>query len=188
MQTHSLYRACLVLVCLSLALAACSPKPAATTAPMQPTQAEPKAGYPAQGSAQSGYPAQNSAAPAQAYPAPQGSQAAEPANPAYPAPQNGLSLEIDKPDGSTVTLTSADLAKLPAAQNGYKLTDVLAAAGVTSFQQLTVTGTSGSTTLASNQVTADVILATADASGLALAGAQLTADQQVKGITKIQAK
>ena len=180
-----------LLVLLSLALGACSPSQA-TPAPAANSE---KSGYPA-ATGPTAYPAQGNPT---GYPAPQPQGASAPTSPAlagYPAPQSGQPLQIVKPDGSTVTLAAADLQKLSsvvvtvghADMSGYKLSDVLAAAGVTSFQQVTVTGTGAPVTLTQAQVTPDVILSTVDPSGLQLAGSNLSADQMVKGVAKIEVK
>ena len=187
----------MILLLFSLALSACSPSKSPTAAP---TAAGQKSGYPAPTSqaAQPAYPAQGSA-PAQnntAYPAPQQGAGSPTTSAAYPAPQAGLAVQVVKADGSTANLAAADFQKLTATQvtvgqadmPGYKLSDVLAAAGVTSFQQVTVTGTGNPVTLTQAQVTPDVILSTVDPNGLQLAGSSLSTDQMIKGVTKIQVK
>jgi hypothetical protein len=73
---------------------------------------------------------------------------------------------ISRADGTTLPMTVDALKKLPLVtitsdgqpQEGPSLLSVLAAAGVTDFTSVTVTGTSGSKTLTKAEVTADVIL------------------------------
>jgi hypothetical protein len=189
-----------ILLCSSLILAACSPsggtsggKSGGETPTAAAVNGAP-ASYPAQ-EAQSGAPTQ-----AEAYPAAQTAPTSPPEG--YPA-QTGeapaaaaLSVAVVKADGNTTTLAAADLQKITPAQvtigqsdqTGYKLSDVLAAAGVTSFQQVVVTGASGSATLSQADVTADVILSTVDPNSLVLTSPTLTEDKAVKGVTKIEVK
>jgi hypothetical protein len=69
-------------------------------------------------------------------------------------------LVVVKPDGSQVGFTLDDLKKLPLAQmttnerteEGVKLLDVLAAAGVTEFKEVSLTGSSNPATLTFEQV------------------------------------
>jgi hypothetical protein len=200
MLKRSIYLLGCMMILLSLALTACGAKqtPTPTAAP---TTAE-KSGYPAASNAteQSGYPAaENSPAPQEGstYPAPEQSAGAPTAaTGSYPAPAAALTVQIVKPDGSTVNLTGTDLGKLTPTQvpvgqsdqSGYKLTDVLAAAGITSFQQVIVSGAGSPVTLTQAQVTPDVILSTVDPAALGLAGTNLTADKMVKAVTKIEVK
>jgi hypothetical protein len=193
-----------ILICASLLLAACGSggaTPEVKTGGETPTAAAAggtTGSYPAQ-SAQSNSPTQAVAYPA-ASEVPQ-VQATAPAE-GYPA-QSGnapaaaaISIQIVKADGTTATLAAADLQKITPTQvtvgqsdqSGYKLSDVLAAAGVTSFQEVVVSGASGSATLTQAQVTADVILSTVDPTSLQLASPTLAADQSVKGVNKIEVK
>jgi hypothetical protein len=189
-----------ILLCSSLILAACSPSGGTSggksggETPTASALNNAPAAYPAQ----SGAPTQPVAYPA----ASEVAQSAPTAPPeGYPAqtgetPAAALSVTVVKADGTTTTLPATELYKLTQTpitvgqsdQTGYKLSDVLAAAGVTSFQQVVVTGTSGSTTLTQSQVTADVILSTVDPNSLQLASPSLTADQAVKGVNKIEVK
>jgi hypothetical protein len=195
-----------VLIGLSLALAACSSgQPTAGDKAGSSPTTPPAAAAPTQAA---GYPAAQEAAAAQptsaAYPAPQATQpepvaqptqVVQPTQAAQPVPAAG-SLLVVKADGTRVTLSSADLQKIvptdvsigQSDQSGYKLSDVLAAAGVTSFTQVVVIGSGGSVPLAQTAVTADVILSTVDPANLQLVGQTLSADQMVKGVTQIQVK
>jgi hypothetical protein len=203
MQKTMIYRLGFILVCMSLALSACGGSGIPTVSPGNhaPTQPAAKNGYPA--------------APAAAYPSPAVAVEAGPTTAGYPAPgnapaaptaqapqsgQGGQSTQghllVMKPDGSSVTLTGADLQKLTPAdatvgqsdQSGYKLSDVLAAAGVTDYQTVVVIGSGGSVPLTKAQIDTGVILSTVDPASLQLVGSQLSADQMVKGVNQIQAK
>ncbi len=188
MKKGLVYPLSILLLCAALVLAACSPSQ--SPAGVKSGESTPAAAQPnnqAAAAPTSGYPAE---------PAATANQAGYPAT-GYPAQTSGsVSLQIVKADGSTATLAAADLQKIATTQvsigqsdqPGYKLSDVLAAAGVTSFQQVVVTGSSGSATLTQAQVTPDVILSTVDPSSLSLAGPQLSADQSVKGVNKIEVK
>lgn len=199
MQKTIAYRLGFILIGLSLALSACggSQSPAANKsgaeAPTAAAAAAPAAGYPSPDVAvqaqptSAAYPAPDSAQTAPTVPAAQDAQGA-------PAVQG--TLQIMKPDGSSVTLTGADLQKLTPAdvsigqsdQSGYKLSDVLTAAGVTAYQTVIVIGSGGSVPLTKAQIDTDVILSTVDPAALQLVGSQLSADQMVKGVTQVQAK
>ncbi len=193
-----------ILICASLVLAACSAS--GGTAGDKIGGETPVASQPTTVPAQSGQ--SNAPTTADAYPA--GTLAAQvevtipPTMPpgGYPAqtsenqPAAPITVQVVKADGTTATLAAADLQKITPTQviigqsdqSGYKLSDVLAAAGVTSFQEVVVSGTSGSATLTQAQVTADVILSTVDPNSLQLASSTLAADQSVKGVNKITVK
>jgi hypothetical protein len=191
-----------VLILSSLILAACSPSGGTSAGKgggETPTAAAvngAEGAYPGQ-AGQSGAPTQAVAYPAGSGPQDQPTAAAQP----YPAqtaeaPPAALSIAVVKADGTTTTLAAADLQKLSPAQvtigqsdqSGYKLSDVLTAAGVSSFQQVVVTGASGSATLSQADVTADVILSTVDPASLTLTSPTLTGDKAVKGVNKIEVK
>ncbi|HEY3344893.1 MAG TPA: hypothetical protein VGJ97_08195 [Anaerolineaceae bacterium] len=196
MKKSTYSRTLLVLICLGLVLAACSPSQPvagdkAGSSPTTPAGAQPA--YPAAATKPAGYPAAVQ----------QPAAAVQPTSAAYPAPQNTPvaqaqpgSIQVVKADGSSVTLSSADLQKISPTdvsigqsdQSGYKLSDVLAAAGVTSFTQVVVIGSGGSAPLAQADVTAEVILSTVDPTSLQLVGPSLSADKMVKGVSQIQVK
>jgi hypothetical protein len=77
-----------------------------------------------------------------------------------PTPISGTLLVVVKPDGTEVGFTWDDLKKLPLAQmtaegkveEGVRLMDVLAAAGVTEFTEVSLTGSSSPATLTFDQV------------------------------------
>jgi hypothetical protein len=77
-----------------------------------------------------------------------------------PTPVSGALFVVVKPDGSEFGFTWAELKKLPLAQmtaegkveEGVKLMDVLAAAGVTEFKEVTLSGSSSPATLTFEQV------------------------------------
>ncbi len=182
-----------VLAGLSLLLAACGTPPGpAATAPTAASSNNP-VGYPAATESSAG----NASAPA--YPPAENLPAAVPTpENAYPSPEqvSGQSgLQLVKPDGSTATLAQADLSKIPAAQatigdkveNGIPLTALLDSAGVSSYQQVIITGAS-SLTLNKDQVTPDVILILTPDGTFNLAGSKLAADQWVNNVTRIEAK
>ena len=189
MKKGLVYPLSVLLICAAVVLAACSPSQSSSAGKSggtTPAAAAPTSGYPA---------APAASAPQSAYPA--GGEAAPTQEAGYPAQASGsISLQVVKADGSTATLDTGKLQKLTLVQvsigqsdqSGYKLSDVLTAAGVTSFQQVVVTGSSGAATLTQAQVTPDVILSTVDPNSLSLAGPQLSADQSVKGVTKIEVK
>jgi hypothetical protein len=196
MQKTIAYRLGFILVGLSLALSACggSQSPAANKsgaeAPTVAAAVAPAAGYPSPDVAVQAQPT------SAAYPAPGSAQTAPTVPAAQDAPAVQGTLQIMKPDGSSVTLTGADLQKLTPAdvsigqsdQSGYKLSDVLTAAGVTDYQTLIVIGSGGSVPLTKAQIDTDVILSTVDPAALQLVGSQLSPDQMVKGVAQIQAK
>jgi hypothetical protein len=193
-----------ILICASLVLAACS---AGGGPSGEKTGGEtPVASQPTTDPAQSAQ--SNAPAAADAYPAATLAAQVEVTTPptmppgGYPAqtnenpPATPITVQVVKTDGTTATLAASDLQKIAPTQvtigqsdqSGYKLSDVLAAAGVTSFQEVVVSGTSGSATLSQSQVTADVILSTVDPNSLQLASPTLAADQSVKGVNKIEVK
>ncbi len=77
-----------------------------------------------------------------------------------PTPVSGALFVVVKPDGTEVGFTWDDLKKLPLAQmtaegkveEGVRLMDVLAAAGVTEFSEINLSGTSSPATLTFDQV------------------------------------
>jgi len=77
-----------------------------------------------------------------------------------PTPVSGALFVVVKPDGSEVGFTWDDLKKLPLAQmtaegkieEGVKLMDVLSAAGVTEFSEVSLSGSRSPATLTFEQV------------------------------------
>ena len=77
-----------------------------------------------------------------------------------PTASSGTLFVVVKPDGTEVPFTWKDLKKLPLAQmeaegkveEGVKLLDVLTAAGITDFTQVSLSGSSSPATLTADQV------------------------------------
>jgi len=70
-------------------------------------------------------------------------------------------------------------------QTGVRLLDVLQAAGVSDFTQVTLNGET-TTTLKKEQVTADLVLVSGGSARLV--APSLTPEQQVRGITTLRVK
>lgn len=110
--------------------------------------------------------------------------------PALPA---GALFQVLLADGKVVPFSAADLGKLPAVQislegktqNGVRLLDVLQAASVSDFTQVTLNGET-TTTLKKEQVTADLVLVSGGSARLV--APSLTPEQQVRGITTLRVK
>ncbi len=83
-----------------------------------------------------------------------------------PTPVADALFQVVKPDGSAVGFSWDMLKQMPLAQvtvegkveEGVKLLDVLAEAGVTDFEKVTLTGNNGSMTLTRDQVNDEAIL------------------------------
>jgi hypothetical protein len=177
-----------LMIVFALALAACS-SPAPTSTPSNALNIPAISNsYPAATQAGSEAPTQG------AYPAPGAQAATQPASSAYPAANPAGGLQVTLANGSSVTLSAADLQALPAAQvslngstlSGPKLLDVLQKAGVSDFQNVTLKSSASSVTLTKDQVSADTILAVSTDGSLSLAAPGLAQDQQVSGITAVQ--
>lgn len=171
---------------LSLLLAACSPKQPSAT----PTIAA--GGYPA--------PSISPQITQESYPSPAQSTGVVPTSiqAAYPSPPSGgaTPVQIVKADGTTTSIDETSLQGLTVTQvtianatrNGFKLSDVLQKAGVADYQQVIVTGSTGSQTLSKDQVNADAILSFDPVGTAELSGANLPQTQWVTGVTKIEVK
>ena len=151
----------IILVCWA-ALAACDPGPTLTAVP--------------------------SAAPARvADTSPVPPAAALPAKPA------DALFQLVKPDGSAVNFTMADLKNLPLtsimigakAEEGPALLEVLKAAGVTDFKQVTVSG-DGTLTLTKAQITSQVVLDFSNRGTVKIASPDLPIPSPAKDLTLIK--
>lgn len=103
-------------------------------------------------------------------------------------------LKVIKPDGSSVSFTSAQLKQLPRGQfqmgkdyfQGPQLLEVIKAAGVTDFKSVTVVGAANSMTLTKNQLTTKVILDFTKKGKIFLATVIYYQKDWVKEITEIR--
>jgi hypothetical protein len=108
-----------------------------------------------------------------------------------PKPDEAL-FQLVKADRTVVNFTVADLKKLPFAsimvgakpQEGPALLEVLNAAGVSDFRQVTVSG-QGSVTLTKEQVTPQVVLDFANRGTVKIASPELPIPSPAKDITLI---
>jgi hypothetical protein len=73
-------------------------------------------------------------------------------------------------------------------EEGPALLDVLTAAGISDFTEVTLTGADGSITLAKADVTAEVVLDFNDRGGVKVASPTMARDQRVRDIFKIEVK
>lgn len=121
---------------------------------------------------------------------------ATPAPPTQPAAGGGgVLLTVTGPGGVSKGFSAADLQALPQAkitvdgkdEEGPSLADVLKAAGITDFAELTLTG-DVSMTLTRAQVTGDVILDFTNRGTVKLAATSIPKDTWVKDITRIEVK
>ncbi len=105
-------------------------------------------------------------------------------------------FQVVKPDGTKVGLTMDDLKKLPLAQltvegklqEGPKLMDVLNAAGVTDFTEVTLTGSASPVTLTRAQVDENTILDFNNHGTLKLATTYVPMPDWTKDISEITVK
>ncbi len=105
-------------------------------------------------------------------------------------------FQVVKPDGTKVGLTMDDLKKLPLAQltvdgklqEGPKLMDVLNAAGVTDFSEVTLTGSASPVTLTKAQVDDNTILDFNNHGTLKLATTYVPMPDWTKDISEIAVK
>ena len=116
---------------------------------------------------------------------------------AAPTPTPSVAIfQLIKPDGATVDFTLDALKQLPltsiiyesSPEEGPALLDVLAAAGITDFAEVTLTGTDGSLTLKQADVTPEVVLDFTNRGGVKVAAPTLPRDQRVRDIFKIEVK
>jgi hypothetical protein len=146
----------MILLAVAVLLQACSGAQATTQVPIAAIQA---GGNPSQATS---YPAPGvvgQAAPGKAgYPAPGAAVQSPPGQAAYPAP--GAGVLVMTADGKSKTIATSAInaiAKAKASVNGTamdvrKLTDLLAAAGVTPGAQTTVSGANGNLALSAEQL------------------------------------
>ncbi len=105
-------------------------------------------------------------------------------------------FQVIKPDGTKVGLTMDDLKKLPLAQltvdgklqEGPKLMDVLNAAGVTDFTEVSLTGSASPVTLTRAQVDDNTILDFNNHGTLKLATTYVPMPDWTKDISEITVK
>jgi hypothetical protein len=113
-----------------------------------------------------------------------------------PTPGKGVLFQVVKPDGSSVGFTWADLEKLPLAnltvegkvEEGPKLIDVLKAAGVTDFSEVSLSGSSSPVTLTKAQVDDNTILDFNNHGTVKLASTYIPKPQWTKDVAKIEVK
>ncbi len=133
------------------------------------------------------------------YPPPSSSQTIASVYPPLPTPETGTSypaqggngLQVVASDGTSKTVSWADLNDLPKAtvgsESGPKLIDVLQFAGNFDFSTITVTGSNGTKDLTKDQVNDQVILSLGNGTvSLVIGGAP--SDQLIKDITLINVK
>jgi len=105
-------------------------------------------------------------------------------------------FQVVKPDGTKIGITMDDLKKLPLAQltvdgklqEGPKLMDVLNAAGVTDFTEVTLTGSANPVTLTKAQVDDNTILDFNNHGTLKLATTYVPMPDWTKDISEIAVK
>ncbi len=126
--------------------------------------------------------------------------AAEPTQPAVAeateAPAADAVFTVVTADGTSVPFSLADLSALPLTsiisdgnpQEGPSLLAVLGKAGVTEFAEVTLTGSDGSKTLTSAEVTEEVILDFNNRGSVKLVSPDLGKDARIRDITKIEVK
>ncbi len=125
---------------------------------------------------------------------------AEPTQPAVAeateAPASDAVFTVVTADGTSVPFSLADLSALPLTsivsdgnpQEGPSLLAVLEKAGVTEFAEVTLTGSDGSKTLTSAEVTEEVILDFNNRGSVKLVSPDLGKDARIRDITKIEVK
>ncbi len=140
------------------------------------------------------------AAPQDPYPAAAAGAAPTATDAGYPAPAAALPtkpadavFQLIRPDGSIVNFTMADLKKLPLtsimvgakAEEGPALLEVLKAAGVADFKQVTVSG-DGTVTLTKEQITPQVVLDFSNRGTVKIASPDLPIPSPAKDLTLIK--
>ncbi len=126
--------------------------------------------------------------------------------PTQPAPKTPQALQptpsadtlflVIKPDGSSVGFTWDDLKKLPLAvvtaegkvEEGPKLIDVLTAAGITDFTEVSLSGSSNPVTLTKAQVDDNTILDFNNHGTVKLASTYIPKPQWTKDVSIIEVK
>jgi hypothetical protein len=116
---------------------------------------------------------------------------------APPSPTPGAAIfQVIKPDGVAVDFTLDDLKQLSlttimfegSPEEGPALLDVLSAAGITDFAEVTLTGSDGRYTYARADVTPEVVLDFNNRGGVKLASPTLPRNERVRDIFKIEVK
>jgi hypothetical protein len=113
-----------------------------------------------------------------------------------PTPGNDVLFQVIKPDGSSVGFTWDDLKKLPLAnltiegkvEEGPKLIDVLKAAGVTNFSEVSLNGSSSPVTLTKTQVDDNTILDFNNHGTVKFASTYIPKPQWTKDVSEIKVK
>jgi hypothetical protein len=113
-----------------------------------------------------------------------------------PAPAGDAIFQLIKPDGAVVEFTLDRLKALPlvsilsdgSPEEGPALLDVIKAAGITNFREVTLTGLDGSYTYARAAITPRVVLDFNNRGSVKLASPELPRDRRVRDIFKIEVK
>ena len=113
-----------------------------------------------------------------------------------PTPVSTALFKVIKADGSSVGFTWDDLKKLPLAnltvegkiQEGSKLSDVLKAAGVTDFSEVSLSGSASPVTLTKAQVDDNTILDFNNHGTVKLASTYIPKPQWTKDVSEIKVK
>jgi hypothetical protein len=113
-----------------------------------------------------------------------------------PPPVASVLFQVVKPDGSTQGFTWDNLKKLPLAQvtaenrveEGVKLMDVLNAAGITEFSEVSLTGSERPVTLRREQIDDNTILDFTNHGTVKLATIYVAKADWTKDITEIKVK
>jgi hypothetical protein len=113
-----------------------------------------------------------------------------------PTPLSTALFQVIKADGSSVGFTWDDLKKLPLAnltvegklQEGSKLSDVLKAAGVTDFSEVSLSGSASPVTLTKAQVDDNTILDFNNHGTVKLASTYIPKPQWTKDVSEIKVK
>ena len=113
-----------------------------------------------------------------------------------PTPASTALFQIIKPDGSRVGFTWDDLKKLPLAtltvegkvEEGPKLSDVLKAAGITDFIEVSLNGSSSPVTLTKAQVDDNTILDFNNHGTVKLASSYVPKPNWTKDVSEIKVK
>ncbi len=113
-----------------------------------------------------------------------------------PTPASTALFQVVKADGSSVGMTWDDLKKLPLAnltvdgkvEEGPKLSDVLKAAGVTDFSEVSLNGSSSPATLTKAQVDDNTILDFNNHGTVKLASSYIPKANWTKDVSEIKVK
>jgi hypothetical protein len=113
-----------------------------------------------------------------------------------PSPAAGALFQVIKPDGSSFGFTWDDLKKLPLAsltiegkvEEGPRLSDVLKAAGVTDFSEVSLNGSAAPVTLTRTQVDDNTILDFNNHGTVKLASTYIPKPDWTKDVSEIKVK